>query len=115
VMRSFPAQEKALGWCFYPFSSAVYLFLPTNLFVGLFSFTTCSYTSSCLVPSFISPASSLCVRPSLVLILTGDYGNISSICQCIEGRSARPWRCHCFCVLGFSIFEVQDGWISVKL
>jgi hypothetical protein len=44
VMRSFPAQTKAFRWCFYHFSSVVCLFLPTNFFVGIFSFTACSYT-----------------------------------------------------------------------
>jgi hypothetical protein len=51
-----------------------------NFCVGFYLFMACSCISSRPIPSFTSPTLSHCVRPSLVLILTGDYGHTSSIC-----------------------------------
>jgi hypothetical protein len=73
-----PSPWAAIGWCFLPFFSVAYPFLPTNFFMGFSSFTVCSFTSSRQILFCTSLVLLLFVSLSWGSNLTGLSGNFSS-------------------------------------
>jgi hypothetical protein len=116
VTRSFPARQKDSGWCSLLSSSMVYPFLPTSFFMGFSLFMAYNYISFRPTLFFTLPALSPSAKPSLALILIGDYGSTSFISIALyPRRKFMMLGCHHICAPRISVFEGQYGWFSAEL